>query len=230
MNQLEIIYYKVDKWLRPYRYHFEDELFSEVESKGHRKKTKIKGKRSKKLSEKEEKAKKAFLETGAIGIELVTIGQPLNEKSALNRLTRSKSQLAYYYHDEWYHQVAVKLDKGAAWKYHARNEVKRKNLEPIIEHKKDGYGDKTHLIPIGYHGSDSDERLLIRFDSNINRGDLKKEEEYVEKINKEERIMWFVDIQRQKDNTAKWYMYVWDEEYRLISQKEFHDQNQFNWS
>ena len=48
MNQLEIIYYKVDKWLRPYRYHFEDELFSEVESKGHRKKTKIKGKRSKK--------------------------------------------------------------------------------------------------------------------------------------------------------------------------------------
>lgn len=230
MNQLEKIYYKADKWLRPYRYHFENEAFENAKSKGKRKKQKIKGRMNYKLNHEEEKAKKEFLKTGGIGIELVTINKELNNNDALNRLLRSNSQMAYYFHDEQQHQIAVKFDAGSSAKYHVRNDTKRKGLDPIIEHKKKDKGDKTHLIPIGFHGSDSDERLLVRFDSNINRIDLRKEEEYIAKINKKETIMWFVDIIKQSDDTAIWNMIVWDESCNIISQKSFHDKNKFNWS
>ena len=132
MNQLERIYYKADKWLRPYRYHFEDETFEKAKSKGKRKKQKIRGRMNYKLNNEDEKAKKAFLETGDIGIELVTINKALNNNDALNRLLRSGSQMAYYFHDEQQHQIAVKFDAGSSAKYHARIDKKRKGLDLII--------------------------------------------------------------------------------------------------
>ena len=101
----------------------------------------------------EEKAKTEFLKTGAISVDLVTINSVMTEERALNRLINSDSSVVYYCHESGHHQIAVKFDKGSAWKYHERNESKRKRLKPIIEHKKSGLGDKTHLIPVGFHGS-----------------------------------------------------------------------------
>lgn len=154
----------------------------------------------------------------------------MTEKDALNRLNISQSEIAYYCHEDNHHQIAVKFNKGSAWKYHARNESKRKQLKPIIEHRKKGKGDKTHLIPVGFHGSENDERLLVRFDSKINKGALKKAEEYISNINMKEPILWFVDIEKQDDETAIWYMTVWDDKHNILIQQSFHDYNKFIWS
>ncbi|MEX2935953.1 hypothetical protein [Staphylococcus saprophyticus] len=230
MGVLGRIYYNIDKWIRPYAYVNEDQVIVTVEAKKKRKKKKMNGRKKPKLSPEEEKAKNEFLKTGAIGIELVTVSSVMTENDALNRLAVSNYQVAYYCHEGNHHQIAVKFNKGSAWKYHARNEYKRKQLKPIIEHKKQGHGDKTHLIPVGFHGSENDERLLVRFDSKINKGALKKEEEYVSNINMDEPILWFVDIIKQDDDTAIWNMTVWDEKNQIITQKSFHDYNKFRWA
>lgn len=229
MNVVIKTIYNIDKWIRPYAYNHVPTL----EKKPVKKEVNIavaKGKKKRPvLTPEEEKAKKEFLKTGAIGVDLVTINSVMTEERALNRLINSASSVAYYCHESGHHQIAVKFDKGSAWKYHERNESKRKRLKPIIEHKKRGLGDKTHLIPVGFHGSENDERLLVRFDSKINKGKLKKAEEYVSRINAEEIILWFVDIVKQEDETAIWYMTVWREDGSIIIQKSFHDKNKFLW-
>ena len=229
MNIIAKAYYNVDKWVRPYAYIHEEKIVTEVDTKGKRRNKKIKNKRKPKLSVAEEKAKTEFLATGAIGIELVTVNDVMTKKDALNRMVNSSSQIAYYCHENNHHQIAVKFDEGSAWKYYARNEGKLKKLNPIIEHKKKGLGDKTHIIPVGFHGSENDERLIVRFDSKINRGALKKAEEYIANINMQEPVLWFVDIVKQENDTAIWYMTVWDNKHQIITEKSFHDYNKFNW-
>lgn len=229
MNVVLKTAYNIDKWIRPYAYIHEDKV-AKTTVKSKPQKVVKKGKRKRPtLTPEEEKEKREFLKTGAIGVDLVTINEVMTEEKALNRLNNSASSIAYYCHELGHHQIAVKFDKGSAWKYHERNEGKRKKLKPIIEHKKEGLGDKTHLIPIGFHGSENDERLLVRFDSKINKGELKKAEEYVSKINIDETILWFVDIVKQVDETAIWYMTVWGEDRNIILQKSFHDKNKFRW-
>ncbi|WP_394524211.1 hypothetical protein ACF0HT_13530 (plasmid) [Staphylococcus xylosus] len=229
MNVVLKTVYNIDKWIRPYAYIHEGKI-EKATVKSKPKKVNNKGKKKRPvLTPEEEKAKKEFLKTGAIGVDLVTINGVMTENKALERLSNSASSVAYYCHESGHHQIAVKFDKGSAWKYHERNEGKRKKLKPIIEHQKRGLGDKTHLIPIGFHGSENDERLLVRFDSKINRGKLKKSEEYVSKINIDEPILWFVDIVKQDDKTAIWYMTVWRENGDIILQKSFHDKNKFIW-
>lgn len=39
----------------------------------------------------------------------------------------------------------------------------------------------------------------------------------------------FVDIVKQVDETAIWYMTVWGEDRNIILQKSFHDKNKFRW-
>lgn len=228
MNLIQRLFYRVSKWLTPYKYAFEDEVFPKVESAQKVRKKKLKTKEKRKQKKEDKRSAKAYLDTGAIGIDLVTINNAMNENKALNRLSRSNAQVAYYYHDETYHQIAVKFEKGVSRKYQIRNEQKRKDLTPILEYKRKSNGDKTHIIPIGFHGSENDERLLVRFDAKINRGALKKEEEYLTKLNEEEPIMWYVSIVKQSDETAIWYMRVWDKNNNIISQKSFHDYHKFN--
>lgn len=223
--------YNIDKWIRPYAYVFENKQDIQIKEKNKQKQVKqySKKKKAKKLSVKAEKEKAAFLKTGAIGIKLVNVPKVMTRKESLERLAVCKPQIAYYCHEQGHHQIAVKFDKGSAKKYHERNELKRKNLIPIIEHKVKGKGDKTHIIPVGFHGSENDERLLIRFDSKINRGNLKKAEDLAAKINEEQPILWFVDVVKQEDNTAIWNMTVWSESYEILIEKSFHDYNKFLW-
>lgn len=229
MNVVLKTAYNIDKWLRPYAYIHETKTEKKPVEKDTGK-VAIKGKNKKPiLTPEEEKAKREFLKTGAIGVELVTINEVMTEEKALKRLNNSASSIAYYCHELDHHQIAVKFDKGSAWKYHERNDSKRKKLKPIIEHKKRGFGDKTHLIPVGFHGSENDERLLVRFDSKINKGELRKAEEYVSKINADETILWFVDIIKQEDETAIWYMTVWRNNGSIVIKKSFHDKNKFRW-
>lgn len=85
------------------------------------------------------------------------------------------------------------------------------------------------MIPIGFHGSENDERLLVGFHGKINKGKLKTLEEYVTNVNSNEPILWFVDIRRQPDQTAIWNATIWDEEHNLIADESFHDKSKFVW-
>lgn len=223
------IFEKIERWLHPYRYAFEEEEVKEFTTKKKRAKQNFKGKIKPKMSEQDEKAKKEFLSRGEIGIEIVTVSKQLNKTDALKTLDRSDYSIGYFHHDSDSHQLAVKFNTNSGWLYHERNEGKRKKLQPLVYMKNKKLEDKTHMIPIGFHGSENDERLLVGFHGKINKGSLKTLEEYVTNVNSKEPILWFVDIRRQADQTAIWNATVWDEEHNLIADESFHDKSQFVW-
>lgn len=223
------VFESIDRWLRPYRYHFEDEKLIEFKEQQKRKKKNIKQKSKRKLSTEEQKKTKEFLLRGGLGVELTTVNNVLNEESALRMLLRSSHNIGFFYHDDNYHQLAIKFKENSSWKYKERNEGKRKKLKPLVYHKNPKTQDKTHMIPIGFHGSEDDARLLIGFSAKINKGDLKNFEDYVAKINDNEEILWFVNIQKQSDNTVVWQATVWDVHNKIIAEETFHDKADFEW-
>ena len=66
-------------------------------------------------------------------------------------------------------------------------------------------------------------RLLVGFNSELNRQDLNDFETYIKEVNNETTVLWFVDIEKQVDDSALWKAYVWDMEGRAIAIDTFHD-------
>ncbi|MCG7340168.1 hypothetical protein MHZ36_12800 [Staphylococcus sp. ACRSN] len=219
----------VDRWLRPYRYHFEDQEIREHKEQKKRKKKKLKRNTKRIVSLEEQKKTKEFLARGEIGVKLTTLNSILKKEKVLQLLQRSGYNLGYFYHDKDYHQLAIKFKANSSWRYKERNGAKIKKLKPLVYHKDTRTQDRTHMIPIGFHGSEDDARLLVGFSAKINKGELKKFENYIANVNDREEILWFINIVRQKDNTAIWHATVWDKDNNIIDDKKFHDKSQFVW-
>lgn len=220
---------RFERWLHPYRFAFEEEDLKEVVVKNKRKKQKFKGTIKGSMSKAQLANKYDVLSRGDIGIDLVTVQKAMNDTQALKLLDRSGFNIGYFHHDTNKHQLACKFDKNSAWLYHERNESKRKRLKPLVYHADSKHQDKTHMIPIGFHGSENDERLLVGFSSAINKGDLKNFEKYIININASEPVLWYISIEKQTDNTAIWKAIVWDENHNIIAKESFHDKNKFVW-
>lgn len=225
------IFERIGRWLTPYKYAFEDKDM--VEYKVPKKATVARRERLKtKRQEIDEEAKKElsdFLERGEIGIKVVDINNIMSKEDAYIRLKSSDSHIGYFIHTDNHHQLAVRFEENSAWKYYERSNKRRVKLRPLIEYTKKGSSDRTHLIPIGFHGSENDECLLIDFNSTINRQNLKKFEEYVSGVNEKSEVLWFIDIVRQNDDSVIWNAVVWDEDGRIIIEDQFHDKNKFRW-
>lgn len=124
-------------------------------------------------------------------VRIVDYPKPLDKvaqfksKPGLNRI--------WCYHDATRHQVAAHLGPGMGYKFRERDDAARKTLKPSvfpIDHA--GPFDRTHLIPIGYHGSESDHRLLIGWSPEANRGPF-NDFEQVQKARKYP-ILWVVSV------------------------------------
>src|SRR5699024_12125259 len=74
------------------------------------------------------------------------------------------------------------LAPGSGYTFRERDVAARGLLKPLIYPRDQGKPfDRTHLLPIGYHGSENDERLLVGWDSDANRGPFRSEERRVGK-------------------------------------------------
>lgn len=225
------IFERLGRWLTPYKYAF-DEIeikVPEEQSKKVNRKKKIKKNARPTLDETAQKELSDLLNRGEIGVNIVNINEVMTNETALERLIFSGSHNGYFIHTDSHHQLAIKFEKGSTWKYYERSNKRRSKLRPLIEYKEKGKSDKTHLIPVGFHGSENDERLLIDFDSTINRTELRKFEEYIGDVNAKEDVLWFIDIKRQCDESVIWDATVWDILGNVIKQASFHDKNQFRW-
>ena len=128
---------------------------------------------------------------------------------AINMEEKPKLNQIWFYHDENRHQVFAHLGKGTGNVCKSRNDELRRNMTPWIRPRIKKKFDRTHLIPIGYHGSDGDQRLIIGWDSNHNQNELKNFEFKQKKRN--EDIYWLTDVQKTKDGA------VWN--YKIYSAK-----------
>ncbi len=223
------IFERVGRWLTPYKYAFDKEEYHQVEKSSRRAKLSSNKKQEKDMPVMKQEELSDFLERGEIGVSIVNIKEIMDEKSALERLLHSSSHNGYFIHTEEHHQLAIRFRKGSAWNYYERSNKRRVKLKPLIEYKEKGLSDKTHLIPVGFHGSENDERLLIDFDSTLNRKHLKKFEDYIAKINEKSDVLWFINIVRQQDDTMIWNASVWNEHGDVIKRESFHDKNKVRW-
>jgi len=165
-----------------------------------------------------------------LGVKVMDVNEPFDDDEAFDTISKSASNLAYFYHDENYHQIAVKFKKGSRKKhYQERDDIARKQLKPLLYPKSNQPFDRTHIIPIAYHGSENDNRLLVGFNSKLNRQDLRDFEIKVSHFNDKQTILWFVSIDKQPDTSAIWYAIVWDEKGKILIEDEFHDKDPFTW-
>lgn len=165
-----------------------------------------------------------------LGLEMVDMNSPLSTKEAYKLIKDTKARITYYYHDSDYHQIAVKFEpRSIKDEYKTRDDAERKKLKPLLFPKQNVPFDRTHVIPVGYHGSESDKRLLVGFNSEINQNELKDFEIRVANINKSKTILWFVSIEKQLDGSALWNATVWSESGTVLKQAKFHDKKEFVW-
>lgn len=252
------IFERIGRWLTPYKYAFDEEKpepinYKERKALKEKEKLKPKEKGERKVlvfkpkgvpvptapkpeikqptvvTKKPKQEDLDHISTGALGVEIVELQESMDTDDALFRMKFSDSHIAYYFHDTSHHQIAIRFEQGSRWRFYERDDVKRKQLKPLLYPKSNKPFDRTHVIPIGYHGSENDNRLLVGFNSEINRIDLNNFETLVGIMNDSQDILWFVDIERQDDGSAIWKAYVWDEHGEILTQDTFHDTDEFVW-
>lgn len=208
VNWIIGIYQKVDQWVRPYRYDAVKPLPKQQRQQVHL---------SRKLRKK-----------GVAGIYVRKTEKPLDELTALQYVMTADYDRAAYWHDQTRHQIAVRFAKNSYRRYPGRDDKQRKKLHPLL-FPKNAVFDRTHVIPIGYHGSEKDPRLVVGWNSRLNRNDLNEFEQTVKKLNQKQEILWFVDIEKQPNNTAVWNSYIWHRTGQLEMQITIGDDEIFEW-
>ncbi|HHX0046044.1 hypothetical protein L6D11_13920 [Staphylococcus aureus] len=221
MNMLRAVH----KWIEPYKY--DNEIKNAKTPKV--KKEKKKPVKIRKLTKQDKKATELdAVNRGELGVQIITLNSQMDYTTAFKRIEQSDSHIAYYYHSKNRHQIAVKFEQQSGFRYYKRNDLKRKKFKPLIYPKYVSF-DKTHLIPVGFHGSESDPRLLIGWSSKLNRGSIKHHEEKVISINQDFTVLWFIDIEKVDNGSAYWTSKVWFEDGELIDEKKFYDKSKFHW-
>lgn len=152
-----------------------------------------------------------------------------------HRLTLDPSKLdrlpapnwTWYHHDKRVHQLLSHLGPTMGYKFKERDSAKRKKLKPLIRITDRQY-DRTHLIPFGYHGIESDPRLLIGFDSDMNRGPMNDYE--IQQKSWNFPIFWACEVVRQSDHQMTLTYTVWDARtLKRVSQKSFVTKGDIEW-
>lgn len=139
----------------------------------------------------------------------------MNYPAELNHWMESKQKpqvgQIWTHHNERRHQVLAHLAPRTS---HAVDKSKRSNerraelkawLKPISKRK--AYH-RTHIIPFGYHGSESDPRLVVGWIATHNEKQLNDFE--IKQRNRSHSIYWFVDIRLLDSGRAEWHAEIYD--------------------
>lgn len=142
----------------------------------------------------------------------------ITDKKAVSNLPNNT---VFYSQNDTSYQLVAKLTAGSRKRFARYDEAKeqklrksvrsRSRITPLIVEDKSGkemassnskefgrFGDgldATHLIPFGYHGSESDTRLLVMFPSSYNRVAMRKAEDKAS--NWKNDVIWFVSIEQK---------------------------------
>lgn len=206
---------KFMRWLTPYKY--ENQL---PEKKAENKKIK---------KAKDELTAKEHVEKGMLGISLRNMVMPVTKDEAKQRLKTCSYDSGFFIHTETHHQLLARFESDSAFRYQHRSDAQRKKLVPLIYPLSKVSYDRTHLIPIGFHGSESDDRLLIGWNSNLNRGEMNEWEKNVKRYNKKNDILWFIDIQKNVNGTVSWQSTVWNNKGKEVFNGSWLDTDKFMW-
>ncbi len=204
---------KIDDWFCSYKYD-DDSIYQRYLK---RPRQKIKNISSKNIVEK-----------NILGIEIKKSNHILTENEIKNYLLNAVPDQAIYYHDGYFHQIGARFEKGSYLRYQFRSLEQRKKLKPLIFPNSKDY-DATHIIPIGFHGSENDPRLLIGWNPKQNRHAIFDFENKVCDINYREPILWYSILKLNNDKTVLWKTNIYNIKGELIISGKWTDYDEFVW-
>lgn len=142
-----------------------------------------------------------------MGMKVLSVPKPLDKPLSLK--TKPKPNTIWTYHDKKRHQTFGHYLPQSGFKYRARNNEERAKLKGWIKPRNRGQTHRTHLVPFGYHGSESDPRLVIFWDAEQNKNELNDFEQKAKAISRP--IYWHADVRRTQYGAA-WRYTVYDVE------------------
>jgi len=146
-------------------------------------------------------------EADLVQIKVLKAKKPLDAMWAAGK---APSVGAYWcYHDLTKHQVCAFLPKGTAFSYKGRDDERRSKLKPLLYPRQDKAYDRTHLVPFGYHGSENHQALVVGWDSNQNRNELREFEMNMNRRNQKSDLYLMTLLERKK-GYATWEYLVFD--------------------
>lgn len=127
--------------------------------------------------------------------------------NAIRFKTKPGPNRVWCYHDSKRHHLFAHLLPQSGAQFRDRDNQKRRKLEPMLYPTDVGVYDRTHVLPIGYHGSERDRRLLVGWDSTANRGIFESFERKHKRSSKP--VYWLTAIERTPTG-ATWLYRVYD--------------------
>ena len=221
-----VFYVKLRQWFQPY-YRYTGKV--KIKSTGQ--KSTPKTQTAKKQVAKKQAQRQEPVQEKAPIPPFTLVGYPARLDNVMNFKKLPSPGHVYAYHDGDRHQVIGHFVPGSGMLYKTRDNAARGRLDPLIYPTNDDGSklvfDRTHLIPIGYHGSENDPRLLIGWDSKANRGPFQNFESKQKKRKKP--IYWVTDVRRTPTG-AHWSYRVYDAETRELLDELEHEMNtRFVW-
>lgn len=209
---------KIDRSLNPYKYDYSDEDFEEY----------TRSKQSEKVLDKY--SVEEIVENGIQSFRTKQLYSRLDVESAIDHAKEHDFDTLLWYRDNNVHQIVMKFRRNSYNRYQHRSDVARRRLKPLTYPINTGKPfDRTHLIPVGYHGSENDNLLLVGWDSDLNRNEMNYFEQSVRVHNTNETIIWFTSIEKQSDGTVRWFTKIFNEFGKPLSEDNWHDDSQFKW-
>ena len=138
-------------------------------------------------------------------ISLRNTKTPLTSAAAIK--PKPRPDQAWFYGDANMLQIFACFDAKAGYRYPDRSDTERKKLKPLLFPDEGKPFDRTHLIPIGYHGSEKDNRLLVGWNSEQNRNILNEFEKRAKEI--PHPIYWLTSINRVPGG-MDWHYRIFD--------------------
>lgn len=226
------IYAKIRLWFQPYwipKYEIKDKSKKSKKNKKGKHNKQGQPKRKPKQPIKKKKKEKHWTEylegTQNYDTYCKVITYP-EEIKPFQMRTQPAYDTIWCFHNDSMHQVYGHFKAKAGFRYKTRNDKKRKMLKPLIFPRQNKPFDRTHLIPIGYHNSENDQRLLIGWDSKQNRGPFNKFEQRQKK--RMIPIYWFTQVTKTPVG-ARWNFKIFSEDGALLDQLETEMVSPFIW-
>lgn len=213
------LFWIIDRWLNPYKYYYDDEELGNLQEKAKSVRDKVKN-----MSPQE------MINNNIIGVEFQEIDDLLKPG---NNVVDAVSGLDYdvllYLHTKNRHQLAGMFESNSFFRYQHRDDQARKRLKPLLYPKGNKPFDRTHVIPIGYHGSENDARIVVGWNGEQNRNAIKDFESEVRKFNTASTIIWFADIRKEDNGLAVWDAYIYDRNGNELIKGHWEDPDPFVW-
>lgn len=179
---------------------------------------------------KQKKAKSISTHGDELLLDMVDMKREIHKIRELSKLPKLNE--CWSFHNKEHHTLLAHLEPGSGFRSKERSNKDRKKTKLCIRptNFKAGEIHRTHMLPIGYHGSENDERLVVGWSGNSNTGIFNEFEQKMKQINNHQPVYWLTDIRLLPNNQgAQWTYIVLNENLKPLGTLQDTIKSEFIW-